>query len=177
MAISKYLIPLIITILSTTAQHPTTSSSYLPQPSSGVPTPCNSPSGFGNSVVPIPNPLATPSFEVDPAFASQHIIFLFGELNGLFSRATVGTFCLEQCIQYRAPANATKGGGGPCLSFNVNIGKPIPAEPDGDDTPRWFCSGFDAFLSSGVFVKRDVPGRFLHPQGVNRLCNDTYRDY
>lgn len=47
---------------------------------------------------------------------------------------------------------------------------------DGDDTPRWFCSGFDAFLSAGVFVKRDVPVNFLHPQGVNRVCDDMYRD-
>ncbi|KAI4101086.1 MAG: hypothetical protein LQ339_005209 [Xanthoria mediterranea] len=177
MAISKNLLPLLITLLSTVASSATLSPSYLPQPSitpTTVSPSCTTPTGFSNQVVPIPNPLATPSYEVDPAFAAQHIIFLFGELNGLFSRATIGTFCLEQCISYKPPANATNGG--PCLSFNVNIGRPIPVEANGD-APRWYCSGFDAFLSPEVFVKRDVPGSFLHSQSVNRTCEGTFRAY
>ena len=168
------LLPLLPLILPTTAQTPTTS--YLPQPSLTPQNPnCTTPTGFSNRVVTLPSPLATPSFEVAPTFASTHLLFLFDSLNGLFSRAAVGTFCLEQCIAYKAPTNTTKGDR--CLSFNVNLGKPIPAESEEGDAERWFCSGFDAYLSAEVVEKREVEGSFLYPVAVNRACGGTYRDY
>ena len=172
-------------ILPTTAQTPTTS--YLPQPSLTPQNPnCTTPTGFSNRVVTLPSPLATPSFEVAPTFASAHLLFLFDSLNGLFSRAAVGTFCLEQCIAYQGPPPSTASGangttakarGDKCLSFNVNLGKPIPAEPEEGDAERWFCSGFDAYLSAEVVEKREVEGSFLYPVAVNRVCGGTYRDY
>ncbi|KAI4170269.1 MAG: hypothetical protein LQ346_008882 [Caloplaca aetnensis] len=170
---------------STAAPQPT--ASYNPPPqssattnnttSTGVVPTCTSPLGFANKAVVLPSPLATPSFEVDPAFAAQHLLFLFGELNGRFPRATVATFCLEQCIQYQA-TNATTMKGPECVSFNVNRGRPIPPELEGGNEPRWFCSGFDEVLGPEVFVKRDVEGAFMYPLGVNRVCGgDGYRDY
>ncbi|KAI4219788.1 MAG: hypothetical protein L6R36_008083 [Xanthoria steineri] len=177
MVISKYLIPLIITLLSTAASSTTLSPFYLRQPSikpTTVSPSCTTPTGLSNQVVPIPNPLATPSYEVDRAFYTQHIIFFLGNFNGRFSRATVGTFCLEQCISYKPPANAINRG--PCLSFNVYIRIPDPVEAIGN-APRWNCLGFDAFLSPEMFVKRDIPGNFLYPQSVNRTCKGTFRAY
>ncbi|KAI4223818.1 MAG: hypothetical protein L6R36_005132 [Xanthoria steineri] len=182
-------LPILLAILTPFAQAATATSPTAPTVLP-IPPPIPTPTLFANTIVPIPSPLATPSFEVDSVFIAQHIIFLFPNLNALLPRAAAATFCLEQCVQYEpqppanGTANETADGTGnatahPCLSFNVNLGRPFPPG-DGEADPglRWYCSGYDAFLSAELFVRRDVEGSFLHPVGVNRVFGGGgYRDY
>lgn len=134
---------------------------------------CSSPTGYANTVVPAPDALALSTFRVAPAFTSKHTLFITTDLNTAQSEAAVATSCLKQCAAYQH--NATSG---PCLSFDINLGKPIPSPPAGQDSlPRWYCSGYNAPLSPADYVAVNVPGSFLHSLGVNRVCEGTYRAY
>ncbi len=134
---------------------------------------CASPTGFANTVVPAPRALATSNFEVAPAFADVHSLFVLTDTNVALSEASIASFCLDECIAYQP--NGTTG---PCLSFNVNLGRPVP--PTGDGGPeRWYCSGFDAYLADDAsdYAPVDVEGSYMFGLGVNRVCNGTYRAY
>ena len=145
-----------------------------PQNTTKTSTPtCASPTGFANTVVPAPRALATSNFEIAPAFAAAHSVFVITDTNLALSEAVIASFCLDQCIAYRP--NGTTG---PCLSFNVNLGRPIP--PTGNGGPvQWFCSGYDAYLANdgSDYVPVDVEGSYMYGLGVNRVCNGTYRAY
>ena len=89
------------------------------------------------------------------------------------SEASIATECLERCVAYKP--NSTTG---PCLSFNVNLGRPIP--PTGNGGPlQYFCSGFDAYLANdgSDFVPVEVEGSYEFGLDVNRVCKGTYRAY
>ena len=134
---------------------------------------CPSPTGFQNTVVPAPT--ATGTFQVNPAFWSVHTLFIVTLATQTLSEAQVATFCLDQCIAVQP--NATNPN--PCLSFNVNFGKPIPALPpsEGGDAARWYCSGYDAPLSTSSYVPVDAPGSYQHELAVNRVCCGVFRAY
>ena len=138
----------------------------------GTPT-CASPTGLANSVVPAPRALATANFQVVPAFANANTVFKLQNLDIALSEASIATTCLDQCVAFKA--NSTKG---PCLSFTVNLGKPIPPTGNGGPT-QWFCTGFDKYLANdgSDYVAVDVAGSYMHSVGVNRVCNGTYRAY
>ena len=148
-----------------------------PQNATTTPTPtptCASPFGFANTVVPAPRALATAEFEIAPAFTAAHSLFLSITDDTTLSEAVIATACLDRCIAYRANNSTT----GPCLSFFVNIGMPIP--PTGNGGPaRWFCDGYDASLAEdgSDYVPVGVEGSYMHGLGVNRVCNGTYRAY
>ncbi len=133
---------------------------------------CTHPTGLSNTFIPVPLSL-TPSYRILPTFATAHQIFLFDNLPAAFSEASIGTFCLEQCVAYQ-PDGTT----GPCLSFNVNLGKPVPPTGNGGPT-QWFCSGFDNFFDGGGedFESVDVEESFLFPISVNRGCGGIFRAY
>ena len=134
---------------------------------------CASPTGFANTVVPAPLPLATSNFEVAPTFTAAHTLFIIEILNVALSEATIASFCLDQCIAYKS--NSTTG---PCLSFDVTLGKPIPPTDNGGPM-RWFCSGYDAYLANdgSDYALVDVEGSYMFGLGVNRVCSGTYRAY
>ena len=145
-----------------------------PQNTTMASTPtCTSPTGFANSVVPAPRALATSEFEVKPSFSDAHTVFQKRTLDITLSEASIATSCLDECVAYKA--NSTTG---PCLSFNVNLGKPIPPTGNGGPT-QWFCSGFDEYLASdgSDYEAVDVAGSYMYSLGVNRVCNGTYRAY
>ena len=134
---------------------------------------CASSTGFANTVVPAPLPLATSNFKIAPAFTATHTLFVIQNLNAAFPEATIASFCLDECIVYQ-PNSST----GPCLSFDVNLGRPVP--PTGNGGPvQWFCSGYDAYLANdgSDYVPVDVQGNYMFGLGVNRVCNGTYRAY
>lgn len=133
---------------------------------------CASPTGFANTVIPAPRALATSNFEIAPAFSDAHAVFIITDANTALSEASIASFCLDQCIAYQP--NGTTG---PCLSFNVNLGLPIPPTPSGPE--QWFCSGFDAYLADdgSDYVPVEVEGSYMFGLGVNRVCNGTYRAY
>ena len=145
-----------------------------PQNTTTTSTPtCTSPSGFVNTVVPAPRALATSNFQIAPAFAAAHEVFTTRNTDITLSEASIATSCLDECVAYQP--NSTTG---PCLSFNVNIGRPVP--PTGNGGPvQWFCSGFDAYLADdgSDYVPVDVKGSYMYGLGVNRVCNGTYRAY
>jgi len=130
---------------------------------------CTKPTSLANTFVPVPAAL-NPSFQVKPAFAAAHTLFLIDNLSASFSEASVGTLCLETCVAYQS--NGTTG---PCLSFNVNYGKPVNAT----GPTQFFCTGFDAFIArDGSDVERvDIPGSYMFPINVNRVCSGSYRAY
>ncbi|CAD6580789.1 MAG: hypothetical protein ASARMPREDX12_000266 [Alectoria sarmentosa] len=136
-----------------------------PQNTTTTTTPtCASPTGFANTVVPAPLPLATSNFQIAPAFTAAHTLFVIQNLNAAFPEATIASFCLDQCIAFRP--NSTTG---PCLSFDVNLGRPIPPTGNGG-TMQWFCSGYDAYLTNdgSDYVPVDVQGSYMFGLGVNR---------
>lgn len=134
---------------------------------------CASPTGYANTVVPAPSALARSNFQVAPAFATAHQVVEFRTVDITISEASIATECLNRCVAYEP--NSTTG---PCLSFNVNLGKPIPPTGMGGPT-QWFCSGFDAYLANdgSDFVPVDVGGSYMFGLDVNRVCNGTYRAY
>lgn len=73
------------------------------------------------------------------------------------------------------------GGKGPCLSFTVDMGKPVPGSPiNGNATAtRWWCEGFDAYLKEDLsdYIEADVEGSYMYGLGVNRACGGEYRFY
>ena len=151
---------------------PTSATSY-PTGAANANASCTTPTGFANTVVPAPRALATTSFQIAPSFASQHTLFIIDNLDARFSEAAVASFCLDQCIAYQP--NSTTGR---CLSFNVNLGKPIPPTGNGGPT-QWFCTGFDAYLAEdgSDYAPIDAPGSYMFGLGVNRVCGGTYRAY
>lgn len=136
-------------------------------------TSCASPTGYANTVIPAPSALARSNFQVAPAFAAAHEVVEFRTADITVSEASIATECLNRCVAYEP--NSTTG---PCLSFNVNLGKPIPPTGNGGPT-QWFCSGFDAYLDNdgSDFVPVDVGGSYMFGLDVNRVCNGTYRAY
>ena len=130
----------------------------------------SSSTNFANSIVPAPAAIAD-SFTITPSFTAQHQVIDIRQLDARLSEAAVGTFCLDQCIAYHP--NATRG---PCLSFQINLGKPVPPTAPGGPT-QWFCSGFDApFAADGSdFEGVDIPGSYMFPLAVNRVLNGTFR--
>ena len=134
---------------------------------------CPSPTGFANTVIPAPSGLARSNFAVAPAFAAAHQVIEFRTVDITVSEASIAIECLDRCVAYKA--NSTTG---PCLSFNVNLGRPIP--PTGNGGPlQYFCSGFDAYLANdgSDFVPVEVAGSYQFGLDVNRVCNGTYRAY
>ena len=134
---------------------------------------CSSPTGFANTVVPAPTALARSNFQVAPAFAAAHQVVEFRSVDITVPEAFIATECLNRCVAY-TPNSTT----GPCLSFNVNLGRPIP--PTGNGGPlQYFCSGFDAYLANdgSDFVPVDVEGSYMFGLDVNRVCSGTYRAY
>ncbi|KAL8831348.1 MAG: hypothetical protein Q9170_005341 [Blastenia crenularia] len=149
---------------------------------------CPAPTGFGNTIVVATLP-SFPTLKVNDAFASSNILFRYIDPNVLLSQAVFSTFCLDQCISYQPDPNAgpmpmsgtqplvyVSNRTGPCLSFTVNMGKPIPPDPN-DNAARWFCAGFSKYFAENQsdFVPADAPGSFMYSLGVNRACNDSYR--
>lgn len=136
-------------------------------------TSCASPTGYANTVVPAPSALARSNFQVAPAFAAAHLVVEFRSVDITVSEASIATECLNRCVAYE-PKSTT----GPCLSFNVNLGKPIPPTGNGGPT-QWFCSGFDAYLANdgSDFVPVEVGGSYMFGLDVNRVCSGTYRAY
>ena len=133
---------------------------------------CTQPTGLANTFVPAPLP-SDISYKIAPSFVAALSVFVFNDLPGSFSEASIATFCFEQCVAFQP--NATRG---QCLSFNVNYGSPVP--PTGDGGPaRFYCTGFDALVATdgSDFQAVDVPGSFLYPISVNRVCNGSYRAY
>ncbi|KAL9075761.1 MAG: hypothetical protein Q9161_001513 [Pseudevernia consocians] len=125
---------------------------------------CASPTGFANTVVPAPRALATANFQVAPAFTDAHTVFVITDTNVAVSEASIASFCLDECIAYKSNSTA-----GPCLSFNVNLGRPIP--PTGNGGPeQWYCSGYDAYLADdgSDYVPVEVEGSYMFGLGVNR---------
>ncbi|KAL8995678.1 MAG: hypothetical protein Q9169_004648 [Polycauliona sp. 2 TL-2023] len=185
MRLFTYLHPLLIALLAalTTAQAdllPLPTDPYIPEPTlpalnTTTTSSCANPTGFANRALTLPSPLSLPSYSVAPSFITQHLLFLIPTLNGFFSRAAVATFCIEQCIAYRRPptlpttAPGQGGNGSVCLSFNINFGAPIPSVAGSEDpegmagAPRWYCTGFDAYLGVEDLEKREVEGSFLDP--------------
>ena len=134
---------------------------------------CASPTGFANTVIPAPSALARSNFQIAPAFVAAHQVIEFRTVDITVSEASIATECLDRCVAYKG--NSTTG---PCLSFNVNLGRPIP--PTGSGGPlQYFCSGFDAYLSNdgSDFVPVDVAGSYQFGLDVNRVCSGTYRAY
>lgn len=134
---------------------------------------CPSPTGFQNTVV--PTPTATGTFQIDPAFWSVHTLFIITLATASLSEAQVASFCLDQCIAVQP--NATNPN--PCVSFNVNFGLPTTPLPpsQGGDAGRWYCSGYDAPLSTSSYVPVDAPGSYQHELSVNRVCGGVFRAY
>lgn len=152
---------------------PTPTSAPYPTATVNATASCTTPTGFANTLVPTPPALATSTFQIAPSFASAHTLFIIDNLDARFSEATVASFCSDECIAYQP--NSTTG---PCLSFNVYLGKPVP--PTGTAGPtQWFCSGFDAYLAEdgSDYEAVDTPGSFMYGIGVNRVCGGTYRAY
>ncbi|MCJ1451459.1 mucin 5B, oligomeric mucus gel-forming [Mycoblastus sanguinarius] len=147
------------------------SATSAPYPANSTTPTCTTPAGSANTVVPAPVSLATSNFEVSPTFTDSHSLFVTTELDTALPEAEIALSCLDQCIAYQP--NATTG---PCLSFNVNLGKPVPPTGNGGPT-RWFCSGFDAYLTQADFVGVDTPGSYMFGLNVNRVCNGSYRAY
>lgn len=136
-------------------------------------TGCASPTGYANTVVPAPSALARSNFQIAPAFAAAHEVVEFRSVDITASEASIATECLKRCVAYKP-----NGKTGPCLSFNVNLGKPIPPTGNGGPT-QWFCSGFDAYLANdgSDFLPVPVGGSYMFGLDVNRVCNGTYRAY
>ena len=144
-----------------------------PQNATTTTSACPTPTGFANTVIPAPSALARSNFAVAPAFAAAHQVIEFRTVDITVSEASIATECLNRCVAYKP--NSTTG---PCLSFNVNLGRPIP--PTGNGGPfQYFCSGFDAYLANdgSDFVPVEVAGSYEFGLDVNRVCNGTYRAY
>lgn len=152
---------------STSANHTSTVSS--PHPT--LNETCKSPTGFGNKVVRVPDALANVHYYVSPQFSTAHSLFLSTDLNIDLPEAVIARYCLDQCIAYRSTGRT-------CLSVFINQGKPFPLGSMGsDNSPRWYCAGYDAPLSPGVYQEIDAPESYLYGLGINRACNGTYRAY
>lgn len=151
---------------------PTAASPPYPANTTIAGTTRSSPSGFANSVVPCPPAIGT-LFEISPSFTNAQAVFIIDGLDARLSEAAVASCYLDQCIAHQP--NSTTG---PCLSFNVNLGKPIPPTGNGGPT-QWFCSGYDELLAEdgSDYVGIDVPGSYLFGLGVNRVCGGLYRAY
>lgn len=151
----------------------TLTSSPFAQASSNATKPsCTTPALFANSVVPAIGPLATSRHSVALAFETAHTVFYTDNLNTTIPQAIIATSCLDQCVAYQ-PANATAG---PCLSFEVDLGKPYP--PNASDTAmRWYCTAYDQYLTPEDYVAADAPGSYIGLVGVNRVCGGTFRAY
>ncbi|MCJ1471175.1 hypothetical protein MMC07_009823 [Pseudocyphellaria aurata] len=146
-----------------------TRTSAASSPSSTATEKCTSPTGFGNKVVPAPQALANEHFRPSPTFNATHLLFTITDPNIDLPEAVIARYCLDKCITY--------GGTRTCRSVFVNQGKPFPLGSQGaDNAPRWYCSGFDAFLSANVYQKIDAPESYLYGLGINRACG-TYRAY
>ena len=148
------------------------SNAQSPSTANSTTTPTSTQLGLANTLVPAPASLG-PSFQIKPSFNAAHEVFQFENLPGTLSEASVATFCLEQCVVYQP--NATRG---PCLSFNVNLGRPVPPTGNGGPT-QFFCSGFDAPIASdgSDYQIVTIPGAYLYPISVNRVRNGTFRAF
>ena len=133
---------------------------------------CTTPARFANTIVPAIGPLATSKHSVALAFELAHTVFFTDNLNTSIPQAIIATSCLDQCVAYQPP-NATAG---PCLGFEVDLGKPYP--PNASDTAsRWFCTAYDRYLTPEDYVAVDAPGSYVGLVGVNRVCEGTFRAY
>ena len=135
-------------------------------------TSCTKPASFANTVVPAIGPLATSKHSVALSFELAHTVFFTDTLNTTIPQAIIATSCLEQCVAYQ-PLNATTG---PCLSFEVDLGKPYPPNPN-DTASRWFCTAYDQYLTPEDYAAVDAPGSYVGLVGVNRVCEGTFRAY
>ena len=135
-------------------------------------TPTGTQLGLANTRVPVPASLG-PMFQIKPSFNAAHQVLQFQNFPATLSEASVATFCLEQCVVYQP--NATRG---PCLSFNVNLGKPVPPTGNGGPT-QFFCSGFDAPIANdgSDFQTVTSPGSYQYPDSANRNRNATFRAF
>ncbi|MCJ1461278.1 hypothetical protein MMC28_011660 [Mycoblastus sanguinarius] len=135
--------------------------------------PCLSPTGFANTVVFTPDPLATVGHEIADSFVNAHYIYYTDIPNIALSQASIASFCLDQCVAYQA--NAT--GNAPCLSFSVDMGRQYP--PVANDTEiRWYCTAFDAPLTADLYGALEAGVEsYMHVVGVNRMCEGMFRAY
>ena len=172
-AVKNYVCSAASASASASATPSTTPAPYPQKVTTTTTSACPSPTGFANTVVPAPSALARSNFAVSPAFAAAHTVIEFRTTDTTVSEASIATECLDRCVAYKP--NSTTG---PCLSFNVNLGRPVP--PTGNGGPlQYFCSGFDAYLANdgSDFVPVDVTGSYQFGLDVNRVCNGTYRAY
>ena len=133
---------------------------------------CTTPASSANTIVPAIGPLATSKHSVALSFELAHTVFFTDNLNTTIPQAIIASSCLKQCVAYQ-PLNATTG---PCLSFEVDLGKPYP--PNANDTAsRWFCTAYDQYLTPEDYVAVDAPGSYIGLVGVNRVCEGTFRAY
>lgn len=144
----------------------------LPTPSTtNTTTPtCTSPTGFANTVIPGECAYGT-SFNVTTAFAEEHLVFETTEPDITAARAGVVTRCIEECVGYR------QYGRKPCLSVFVNVGKPDFPPQDRDESPRWYCKGYDAPLTLADTFQVNLPGSYENAIAVNRVCEGFSRAY
>ena len=133
--------------------------------------------GFANTVVPVP--IAHSNFNLDPAFTAAHLLFersdqstLLPATSILLPQATIARSCLDQCIEYQLTTGVQ------CAGIFVNEGKPYPPLPAGQDqSPRWYCRGYDAALSVGLFGPANWTESYRHGLAVNRVCGGDFRAF
>lgn len=132
---------------------------------------CATPSGPSNFAVHVPDRLANTHYYPSFAFNASHFLLLETVLNIDLPEAAVTRYCLERCIEYAGPRV--------CRSVFVNLGRPYPPGSMGsDDAQRYYCAGFDAYLSGDVYrAIDDAPDSFLYGFGVNRGCGGSYRAF
>ncbi len=160
-------VPTLLLAIAITSLSPFTQASY----NKTAPS-CVTPAAFANTVVPAIGPLATSKHSVALSFELANTILFTANLNITIPQAVIATSCLDLCVAYQPP-NATTG---PCLSFEVDLGKPYP--PNASDTAmRWFCTAYDRYLTLEDYVAVDAPGSYIGLVGVNRVCGGTFRAY
>lgn len=142
---------------------------------------CTHPQGFSNTIVPLPPKFAADGhFQIPRRYNDAHELFLTTNTDLSLSEATIATSCLEECFAYSSSSSFSSGSGGgrKCKSIFVNYGKSVPAENGGGGFPpgsdldevKWWCHGYDVFLSEGDFVGVDEEESYKKGVVVNRAC-------
>lgn len=114
-----------------------------------------------------------PTTKIADSFVNAHYVYYTEIANTALFQASIASFCLDQCIASKA--NAT--GNVPCLSINIHLGTIYPSNPN-DTAIRWLCTAFDAPSTPELYqpLEPDVDS-YMHPAGVNRVCEGTFRAY
>lgn len=138
---------------------------------------CTHPQGFTNTIVPLPPKFAAGGhFKLPGPYNEAHQLIITTNPDLSLSEASIATSCLEECVAYSSD-------GKKCKSIFVNYGKSVPAQFDGavfppgsdPDEVKWWCHGYDVFLSEEVFVDVGIGGEEAYKKGVvaNRGCENV----